>query len=193
RGAPAHQLLPGVRRRHEGHDADRRVAAAAAHEPRTDLLRPQCVLPPAVPEQVPQPHRHSGLPEGERRAELAGLHDDLHAYYLLIAGHDVTVFERDPLPGGMLRYGIPQYRLPKVEVLEAEYESIERLGGRWECNQALGRDYTLDDLQNQGYDAVCVAIGCYDTNELGIPGEDADGVLDGLDYLRTATLGLKYP
>ena len=115
------------------------------------------------------------------------------AYYLLIAGHDVTVFERDPMPGGMLRYGIPQYRLPKVEVLEAEYESITRLGGRWACNQALGRDFTLDDLQNQGYDAVCVAIGCYDTNELGIPGEDADGVLEGLDYLRTATLGLAYP
>ena len=52
------------------------------------------------------------------------------AYYLLIAGHDVTVFERDPAPGGMLRYGIPQYRLPKVEVLEAEYESVTRLGGQ---------------------------------------------------------------
>ena len=47
------------------------------------------------------------------------------AFYLLLAGHDVSVFERDPAPGGMLRYGIPQYRLPKVEVLEAEYESIE--------------------------------------------------------------------
>ena len=115
------------------------------------------------------------------------------AYYLLIAGHDVTVFERDPMPGGMLRYGIPQYRLPKVEVLEAEYEGIVRLGGRFVTNQALGRDFTLDDLQNQGYDAVVVAIGCYDTNKLGIPGEDADGVIDGLDYLRTATLGLEYP
>ncbi len=115
------------------------------------------------------------------------------AYYLLIAGHDVTIFERDPAPGGMLRYGIPQYRLPKIEVLEAEYESVTRLGGRWVCNQGLGRDFTLDDLQNQGFDAVVVAIGCYDTNKLGIPGEDADGVIDGLDYLRTATLGLEYP
>ena len=61
------------------------------------------------------------------------------------------------------------------------------------CNQGLGRDFTLDDLQNQGYDAVVVAIGCYDTNKLGIPGEDADEVLDGLEYLRTATLGLPYP
>ncbi len=115
------------------------------------------------------------------------------AYYLLIAGHDVTVFERDPAPGGMLRYGIPQYRLPKVEVLEAEYESVTRLGGRIECNQGLGRDFNLDDLQGQGYDAVLIAIGCYDTNKLGIPNEDADGVLDGLEYLQTATLGLAYP
>ena len=115
------------------------------------------------------------------------------AYYLLIAGHDVTVFERDPAPGGMLRYGIPQYRLPKVEVLEAEYESVTRLGGKIVCNQGLGRDFTLDDLQNQGFDAVLIAIGCYDTNKLGIPGEDADGVIDGLEYLRTATLGLEYP
>jgi formate dehydrogenase major subunit len=115
------------------------------------------------------------------------------AYYLLIAGHDVTVYERDPAPGGMLRYGIPQYRLPKIEVLEAEYESVTRLGGKMVCDQGLGRDFTLDDLQNQGFDAVIVAIGCYETNKLGVPGEDADEVLDGLEYLRTATLGLPYP
>ena len=115
------------------------------------------------------------------------------AYYLLIAGHDVTVYERDPAPGGMLRYGIPQYRLPKVEVLEAEYDSVSQLGGKVVCNMELGKDFTLDDLQNEGFDAVCVAIGCYDTNKLGVPGEDGDGVLDGLEYLRIATLGLPYP
>ena len=95
------------------------------------------------------------------------------AFYLLLSGHDVTVFERDPAPGGMLRYGIPQYRLPKVEVLEAEYESVTRLGGKIVCNAGLGTDFTLDDLTYQGFDAVVVAIGCYDTNKLGIPGEDA--------------------
>ncbi|HYM84140.1 MAG TPA: FAD-dependent oxidoreductase, partial [Candidatus Dormibacteraeota bacterium] len=79
------------------------------------------------------------------------------------------------------------------EVLEAEYRSVERLGGRIVCNQGLGRDFSLDDLQNRGFDAVVIAIGCYDTNKLGIPGEDADGVIDGLEYLRTATLGLPYP
>jgi formate dehydrogenase major subunit len=115
------------------------------------------------------------------------------AYYLLLAGHDVTVFERDPSPGGMLRYGIPQYRLPKVEVLEAEYESVTRLGAKIVCNAGLGRDFSLDDLTFQGFDAVLVAIGCYDTNKLGIPNEDAAEVLDGLEYLRTATLGLPYP
>jgi formate dehydrogenase major subunit len=115
------------------------------------------------------------------------------AYYLAIAGHDVTVFERDPAAGGMLRYGIPQYRLPKVEVLEGDYQSAWDLGVKLVTNAELGKDFTIADLQNQGFDAVVVAIGCYDTNKLGIPGEDADGVLDGLEYLRIATLGLPYP
>jgi formate dehydrogenase major subunit len=141
----------------------------------------------------PLPFERSA-PTGRRVAVIgSGPAGMAAAYYLLINGHDVTVLERDPAPGGMLRYGIPQYRLPKVEVLEAEYESVSRLGGRVVCNQELGKDFTLDDLQLQGYDAVLVAIGCYDTNKLGVPGEDAAEVLDGLEYLRTATLGLPYP
>jgi NADPH-dependent glutamate synthase beta subunit-like oxidoreductase/formate hydrogenlyase subunit 6/NADH:ubiquinone oxidoreductase subunit I/ferredoxin len=115
------------------------------------------------------------------------------AYYLAISGHEVTVFERDPEAGGMLRYGIPQYRLPKVEVLEAEYQANWDLGVKLVTDVELGVDFTIDDLQNRGFDSVVVAIGCYDTNELGIPGEDADGVIDGLEYLRIATLGLAYP
>ena len=153
------------------------------------------VLKAMLDEGVDPPVPFEVQPKTGRRAAVIGSGPAgmAAAYYLLIAGHDVTVFERDPAPGGMLRYGIPQYRLPKVEVLEAEYESITRLGGNVVCNQGLGRDFTLDDLQNQGYDAVVVAIGCYDTNELGVPGEDAAEVLDGLEYLRTATLGLPYP
>ncbi len=69
------------------------------------------------------------------------------AFYLLVAGHDVTIFEKDPEPGGMLRYGIPQYRLPKIEVLDGEYQSITRLGGRFECGKMLGRDFTTADLK----------------------------------------------
>jgi len=93
----------------------------------------------------------------------------------------------------MLRYGIPQYRLPKDEVLAPEYQGLTDLGVRMVCNAELGRDFTIDDLQNQGFDAVTIAIGCYDTNTLGIPGEDAEGVIDGLEYLKIATLGLPYP
>ncbi len=133
-------------------------------------------------------------PSGKRAAVIgSGPAGMAAAYYLAIAGHEVTVFERDPAPGGMLRYGIPQYRLPKVEVLEAEYQGAWDLGVKLVTNAELGRDFTVSDLQNQGFDAVCVAIGCYDTNKLGIPGEDAEGVLDGLEYLRIATLGLPYP
>ncbi|MGD8485337.1 MAG: FAD-dependent oxidoreductase [Chloroflexota bacterium] len=115
------------------------------------------------------------------------------AYYLSLNGHAVTVYERDPDPGGMLRYGIPEYRLPKERILEAEYQAVWDLGARLVTGVELGVDFTIDDLQNEGYDAVLVAIGCYDTNKLGIPGEDADGVIDGLEYLRIATLGLPYP
>ena len=115
------------------------------------------------------------------------------AYYLSLNGHAVTVYERDPAAGGMLRYGIPEYRLPKERILEAEYDSVWDLGARLVTGAELGVDFTIDDLQNQGYDAVLVAIGCYDTNKLGIPNEDADGVIDGLEYLRIATLGLPYP
>jgi NADPH-dependent glutamate synthase beta subunit-like oxidoreductase/ferredoxin len=115
------------------------------------------------------------------------------AYYLLISGHDVTVFEKDPAAGGMLRYGIPEYRLPKEDVLDPEYEAVWRLGGRLVCNKALGRDFSLDDLRDQGFDATVVATGCYSTNKLGIPNDDADGVIDGLEYLKVASLGLPYP
>jgi formate dehydrogenase major subunit len=133
-------------------------------------------------------------PSGKRVAVIgSGPAGMSAAYYLSIAGHAVTVFERDPEPGGMLRYGIPQYRLPKVEVLDAEYQSVWDLGATLVTNAELGRDFSVDDLQNQGFDAVLVAIGCYDTNKLGIPGEDAEGVIDGLEYLRIATLGLPYP
>jgi formate dehydrogenase major subunit len=153
------------------------------------------VLRAQIDEGIDPPVPFEVQPKSGRRAAVIGSGPAgmAAAYYLLIAGHEVTVFERDPAAGGMHRYGIPQYRLPKVEVLEAEYESVWRLGGKLECNQGLGRDFTLDDLTNQGYDAVAIAIGCYDTNKLGIPNEDNPEVLDGLEYLRTATLGLPYP
>jgi formate dehydrogenase major subunit len=171
-------------------EVDEAIAIRDSHRYAGDQVIRQ-MLDEAVEPPIPFERQ---APTGRRVAVIgSGPAGMSAAYYLLLSGHDVTVFERDPAPGGMLRYGIPQYRLPKVEVLEAEYESVTRLGGEVVCNAGLGRDFTLDDLQNRGYDAVLITIGCYDTNKLGIPGEDADGVIDGLDYLRTATLGLPYP
>jgi formate dehydrogenase major subunit len=171
-------------------EVDEAIAIRDSHRYAGDQVLKQMLddgIDPPVPFEVQPRTGRKAAVIGSGPAGMAA------AYYLLISGHDVTVFERDPAPGGMLRYGIPQYRLPKVEVLEAEYESVTRLGGRIVCNQALGRDFTLDDLQLQGFDAVLIAIGCYDTNKLGVPGEDAAEVLEGLEYLRTATLGLPYP
>ena len=92
------------------------------------------------------------------------------AYYLAIAGHEVTVFERDPAAGGMLRYGIPQYRLPKVEVLEAEYQGAWDLGVKLVSNAELGRDFTISDLQNQGFDAVVRGHRLLRHQQAGHPG-----------------------
>jgi NADPH-dependent glutamate synthase beta subunit-like oxidoreductase/formate hydrogenlyase subunit 6/NADH:ubiquinone oxidoreductase subunit I/ferredoxin len=171
-------------------EVDEAIAIRDSHRYAGDQVIKQMLDDGVVP---PIPFERQA-PSGRRAAVIgSGPAGMAAAYYLLIAGHDVTVFERDPAPGGMLRYGIPQYRLPKVEVLEAEYESVMGLGAKMVTNAGLGRDFTLDDLTNQGFDSVVVAIGCYDTNELGVPNEDADGVLDGLEYLRTATLGLPYP
>ena len=135
-------------------------------------------------------HRYAG--DTVLAAQKDGIEPPL-PFYLLISGHDVTVFEKDPAAGGMLRYGIPEYRLPKEDVLDPEYEAVWRLGGRLVCNKALGRDFSLDDLRDQGFDATVVATGCYSTNKLGIPNDDADGVIDGLEYLKVASLGLPYP
>ena len=140
--------------------------------------------------------RSSARPQSGRRAAVIGSGPAgmAAAYYLLLAGHDVTVFERDPAPGGMLRYGIPQYRLPKVEVLEAEYESVTRLGGKIVCNAGLGpRLHARRPARTRASTRSSSRSAATTRTSSGIPGEDADGVLDGLEYLRTATLGLPYP
>ncbi len=103
-------------------------------------------------------------------------------------GYRVVVFEKLPIPGGMMAVGIPEYRLP-TEQLFAEVENIKRVGVDIRYNQALGSDFTVDDLfDREGCHAVVLAIGAHRSRKLGIPGEDKSGVLHGTDFLREVGL-----
>jgi NADH-quinone oxidoreductase subunit F len=110
------------------------------------------------------------------------------AYFLARLGYPVTVFERLPVVGGMLAVGIPEYRLPK-NVLEAEIEVIRRMGVEFRTRTTVGRDVKLEDLVDQGYKAIFAAVGMYGDRALGVSGEDAKGVIQGVDFLTDVSLG----
>jgi heterodisulfide reductase subunit A-like polyferredoxin len=110
------------------------------------------------------------------------------AHFLALEGYESTVFEAQPVAGGMLRLGIPDYRLPP-EVLDKEIRAITRLGVEIKLNTALGRDVTIDGLFKEGYKAVYLAIGAHKSMKLAIPGEEAKGVVPGADFLRRVNLG----
>ncbi|MEJ2671064.1 MAG: FAD-dependent oxidoreductase [Deltaproteobacteria bacterium] len=110
------------------------------------------------------------------------------AYHLALRGYRPTIFEALPKPGGMLRVGIPDYRLPK-DILDKEINNILRLGVELQTDTALGRDFTLDELLKNGYKAVFLGIGCHVGKPLGIENEDADGVIQGVEFLRRRNLG----
>ncbi|MCU0571425.1 MAG: FAD-dependent oxidoreductase [Syntrophobacteraceae bacterium] len=105
------------------------------------------------------------------------------AYYLRSMGHGATIFEAREKLGGMLRYGIPAYRLPR-EVLDWEIEGIIGLGVEVKTGVQWGRDFTLGELKRDGFDAVFVAIGAWATRRLGIEGEDLKGVERGIELLE---------
>lgn len=106
------------------------------------------------------------------------------AYYLALKGYKPTVFEKNEKPGGMLVYGIPSFKLEK-DIVDAEIDIIRELGVDIRCGVEIGKDITLDELRGQGYKAFYVAIGCQGGRMAGIPGEDADGVMTAVDFLRT--------
>jgi len=110
------------------------------------------------------------------------------AYYLVQEGHQVDIYEAHPKLGGMLRYGIPEYRLPKA-ILDKEIEGITKLCSKVETNTRLGRDFTIDSLKKSGYDAVFVAIGAQSSSGMRVDGEDSPGVLGGIDFLRNVVMG----
>jgi len=109
-------------------------------------------------------------------------------FYLAQKGYGVTIFEKLPVIGGMLAVGIPEYRLPR-EILKADVEFVKSAGVEIRTNSALGRDFTIEDLFNQGYEAVFVATGAHKSLKLGMPGEDAEGVLPGMEILTSINLG----
>ncbi len=104
------------------------------------------------------------------------------AYYLRLEGYPVTVFEKQDRPGGMLLNGIPSFRLDKT-ALEAEIEIIEKMGAEIRCGVEVGKDVTIEELRKQGYKAFYVVIGLQGGRLAGVPGEDAKGVLSGVEFL----------
>jgi NADPH-dependent glutamate synthase beta subunit-like oxidoreductase/NAD-dependent dihydropyrimidine dehydrogenase PreA subunit len=121
---------------------------------------------------------------GAGPAGLAAAHD------LALWGYPVTIFEAQPVPGGMLRLGIPEYRLPR-ELIKLEINAILNLGVELKVGARLGRDFTLSDLKQQGFRAIFLAIGAHKSRDLEIPGTDLDGVLKGVDFLLNINMGYR--
>lgn len=107
------------------------------------------------------------------------------AYYLALTGYKLTIFEKNEEPGGMLRYGIPSYKLEK-DLLAAEIDVIRELGVEIRCGVEIGNDITIEELREQGYKGFYVAIGCQRGRKPGITGENAKGTYAAVDFLREA-------
>lgn len=113
------------------------------------------------------------------------------AYYLIREGYAVTVFEALPKAGGMMVAGIPEYRLPR-DIIQAEIDAIAALGVEIKTNTRLGKDFTIDDLKEQGYEAILLTVGAYKGRKLGVPGEDKyKGCIDSIEFLEKVNFGDK--
>ena len=114
------------------------------------------------------------------------------AHYLAKWGYPVTIFEALPVVGGMLRVGIPDYRLPKDILKEEIFSAVESIGVSIQTGIQIGKDLTFEDIFKKGYSCIFVATGCHVSRKLGIPGENTDGVLDGLSFLRELNMGKNF-
>ena len=109
------------------------------------------------------------------------------AYYLAEKGYKPTVFDKAPVPGGMLISGIPGFRLEK-SVVNAEIDILKELGVEFRCGVEVGKDVTIQQLREEGYCGFYVAIGLQSGGKLGVPGDDAEGVVSGIDFVRKVNL-----
>jgi len=134
------------------------------------------------PSPIPRKHSEKVAIIGAGPAGLSA------AYELAKLGYPVTIFERMPQPGGMMRYGIPDYRLRKY-VVANEIAYIQDLGVETKTAVEFGKDVQVDTLRNQGYKAIFIGIGAQLSRNLGIPGEDLKGVLHAVEFLRHVSLG----
>ncbi|HEY2016497.1 MAG TPA: FAD-dependent oxidoreductase [Bryobacteraceae bacterium] len=114
------------------------------------------------------------------------------AHDLVKIGYKVTVFEADAEPGGMLTVGVPVFRLPR-ELVRHEIQAILSLGVELKCNMRLGRDFTIAGLRSEGYRAIFLGIGLAKGRKLPLPGGEADGVIDGMEFLRAFNAGTPMP
>ena len=135
---------------------------------------------------IPEMTNHSGKPMEQKIAVIgAGPAGMTAAFFLKEMGYPVTVFEKNSRPGGMLLNGIPSFRLEK-SVIDAEIEVLREMGVEFKCGVEVGKDVTIAELRAQGYQAFYIAIGAQGGRKTGVPGEDAEGVLTGVEFLHTA-------
>ncbi|MCL2227137.1 MAG: FAD-dependent oxidoreductase [Oscillospiraceae bacterium] len=138
-----------------------------------------------------QPYLPERMPATGKKAAIigAGPAGLSAAWFLAQMGHGVTIYERQENPGGMLRYGIPSYRLPR-EDLDAEVDVIRSLGVEIRYGVDFGRDITVDSLKSEGYDSILLAVGSQVGTSLGVEGEEAcSNVIRGVDFLGSVTRG----
>jgi len=129
------------------------------------------------------------LPTGQKVAIVgSGPAGMTVAYNLAHKGIKCTIYDSLPIPGGMLSVGIPPFRLPR-DIIKAEFDALKSCGVEIIDGVTIGKDKTLQEVKEEGFDAVFVGVGAHESRKLGIPGEDLEGVLHGVDYLRDVNLG----
>ena len=137
---------------------------------------------------VPLCENHEGKQFEQKIAVIgAGPAGMSAAYYLRTKGYPVTVFEKEKRPGGMLLNGIPSFRLEKP-VIEAEIDVLRQMDVEFRCGVEVGKDITIPELREEGYKAFYVAVGAQGGRKAGVPGENAEGVQTGVDFLRKINL-----